>query len=269
LARSLTRSGRCSLLILRGVEGRRLPPPPKLLSVRAAGRACFAVSPHGVDHRESANFDAGGWSAGAPRARSCTDRCSSISTPTTRTRSSGSLTAMLGHEIDPVEAYRRSRTAGLGDYRSRPDTCRRKIGRFAREWGSDRRMCLMQVGHLPHDAVLAGIRRVGESSSRSTAPTGAARMNASTTRFAGQRSSSVSGRRCGQGAPRSASPRRGCCRRWSSSSILTTTARRAVRPPSVFSAAIYPTTSTWVRVRLVARGLVGPLSRLSDSPPLS
>ena len=41
------------------------------------------------------------------------------------------------------------------------DTCRRKVEKY-RDAGFGRLMCLMQFGHLPHDQVLASIRRVGE-----------------------------------------------------------------------------------------------------------
>ena len=54
------------------------------------------------------------------------------------------------------------------------DTCRRKIEKFAAV-GFDRLMCLMQFDHLPHDAVLGSIRRVGEILIPEHASTGAAR----------------------------------------------------------------------------------------------
>jgi alkanesulfonate monooxygenase SsuD/methylene tetrahydromethanopterin reductase-like flavin-dependent oxidoreductase (luciferase family) len=66
----------------------------------------------------------------------------------------------LGEPIDPVEAYEaleEQDSVIIGDV----DTCRRKIEKYQAA-GSGRLMCLMQFGHLPHDAVMASIRRVGE-----------------------------------------------------------------------------------------------------------
>jgi alkanesulfonate monooxygenase SsuD/methylene tetrahydromethanopterin reductase-like flavin-dependent oxidoreductase (luciferase family) len=67
---------------------------------------------------------------------------------------------LLGQEIDPVEAYEALEDQDsviIGDI----DTCRRKVEKY-RAAGFGRLMCLMQFGHLPHDAVLGSIRRVGE-----------------------------------------------------------------------------------------------------------
>jgi alkanesulfonate monooxygenase SsuD/methylene tetrahydromethanopterin reductase-like flavin-dependent oxidoreductase (luciferase family) len=80
---------------------------------------------------------------------------------------------VLGHTIDPVEAYEALEDQDsviIGDV----DTCRRKIEKFAAV-GFDRLMCLMQFGHLPHDAVLGSIRRVGEILVPEHSPTGVAR----------------------------------------------------------------------------------------------
>ncbi len=67
---------------------------------------------------------------------------------------------VLGIEIDPVEAYEALEDQDsviIGDL----ETCRRKIDRY-REAGFQRLLCLMQFGHLPHQAVLDSIRRIGE-----------------------------------------------------------------------------------------------------------
>ena len=67
---------------------------------------------------------------------------------------------VLGHPIDPVEAYEAladQDSVIIGDV----ETCRRKIEKY-RDVGFDRLMCLMQFGHLDHDRVMASIRRVGE-----------------------------------------------------------------------------------------------------------
>jgi alkanesulfonate monooxygenase SsuD/methylene tetrahydromethanopterin reductase-like flavin-dependent oxidoreductase (luciferase family) len=80
---------------------------------------------------------------------------------------------VLGHTIDPLEAYEALEDQDsviIGDV----DTCRRKIEKFAAV-GFDRLMCLMQFGHLPHDAVLGSIRRVGEILVPEHSPTGVAR----------------------------------------------------------------------------------------------
>ena len=68
---------------------------------------------------------------------------------------------VLGYEIDPVEAYEALEDQDsviIGDV----DACRRKAERY-RGAGFGRLMCLMQFGHLPHDQVMASIRRVGEA----------------------------------------------------------------------------------------------------------
>jgi alkanesulfonate monooxygenase SsuD/methylene tetrahydromethanopterin reductase-like flavin-dependent oxidoreductase (luciferase family) len=68
---------------------------------------------------------------------------------------------VLGHEIDPVEAYEALEDQDsviIGDV----DTCRRKIERF-RDAGFGRLMGLMQFGHLSHEQALGSIRRVGEA----------------------------------------------------------------------------------------------------------
>ena len=80
---------------------------------------------------------------------------------------------VLGYELDPVEAYEALEDQDsviIGDV----DTCRRKIAKFDAV-GFDRLMCLMQFGHLPHEAVLDSIRRVGEVLIPEHAPTGVAR----------------------------------------------------------------------------------------------
>jgi len=68
---------------------------------------------------------------------------------------------VLGMPIDPLEAYEALEDQDsviIGDL----DTCRRKVEKY-RSAGFGRLMCLMQFGHLPHDQVLASIRRVGEA----------------------------------------------------------------------------------------------------------
>jgi hypothetical protein len=68
---------------------------------------------------------------------------------------------VLGHPIDPVEAYEALEDQDsviIGDV----DTCRRKIKKYEAA-GFNRLMCLMQFGHLPHDQVMSSIRRVGEA----------------------------------------------------------------------------------------------------------
>jgi alkanesulfonate monooxygenase SsuD/methylene tetrahydromethanopterin reductase-like flavin-dependent oxidoreductase (luciferase family) len=65
-----------------------------------------------------------------------------------------------GDAIDPVEAYEaleEQDSVIIGDV----DACRRKIKKYEAA-GFGRLMCLMQFGHLPHDQVMASIRRVGE-----------------------------------------------------------------------------------------------------------
>ena len=67
---------------------------------------------------------------------------------------------VLGHPIDPVEAYEvlaDQDSVIIGDV----ETCRRKFEKY-RDVGFERLMCLMQFGHLDHDRVMASIRRVGE-----------------------------------------------------------------------------------------------------------
>jgi alkanesulfonate monooxygenase SsuD/methylene tetrahydromethanopterin reductase-like flavin-dependent oxidoreductase (luciferase family) len=67
---------------------------------------------------------------------------------------------VLGLPIDPVEAYEaieHQDSVIVGDVA----TCRRKIEKY-RDAGFGRLMCLMQFGHLPHEAVMGSIRRVGE-----------------------------------------------------------------------------------------------------------
>ncbi len=68
---------------------------------------------------------------------------------------------VLGHDIDPVEAYEaleHQDSVIIGDV----DSCRRKVEKYQAA-GFGRLMCLMQFGHLPHDQVVASIRRVGEA----------------------------------------------------------------------------------------------------------
>lgn len=65
-----------------------------------------------------------------------------------------------GRPIDPVEVYEALLPIDsviIGDV----GTCRRKLGRYA-ELGVDRIMCLMQMGHLPHEQVLKSIRTAGK-----------------------------------------------------------------------------------------------------------
>jgi alkanesulfonate monooxygenase SsuD/methylene tetrahydromethanopterin reductase-like flavin-dependent oxidoreductase (luciferase family) len=65
-----------------------------------------------------------------------------------------------GLEIDPVEAYEALLPLDsviIGDV----ETCRRKLAAYA-ELGVDRLMCLMQMGHLPHEQVLRSIRVAGK-----------------------------------------------------------------------------------------------------------
>jgi alkanesulfonate monooxygenase SsuD/methylene tetrahydromethanopterin reductase-like flavin-dependent oxidoreductase (luciferase family) len=68
---------------------------------------------------------------------------------------------VLGYDIDPIEAYEaleQQDSVIIGDV----DTCLRKVQRY-RDAGFGRLMALMQFGHLPHDEVMASIRRVGEA----------------------------------------------------------------------------------------------------------
>jgi alkanesulfonate monooxygenase SsuD/methylene tetrahydromethanopterin reductase-like flavin-dependent oxidoreductase (luciferase family) len=68
---------------------------------------------------------------------------------------------VLGYDIDPVEAYEALEDQDsvlIGDV----DACRRKAKRYHAA-GFDRLMALMQFGHLPHDQVMASIRRIGEA----------------------------------------------------------------------------------------------------------
>jgi alkanesulfonate monooxygenase SsuD/methylene tetrahydromethanopterin reductase-like flavin-dependent oxidoreductase (luciferase family) len=68
---------------------------------------------------------------------------------------------VLGLDIDPVEAYEALEDQDsviIGDI----DTCRRKVDKYQAA-GFGRLMCLMQFGHLPHDAVMGSIRRIGEA----------------------------------------------------------------------------------------------------------
>jgi alkanesulfonate monooxygenase SsuD/methylene tetrahydromethanopterin reductase-like flavin-dependent oxidoreductase (luciferase family) len=79
---------------------------------------------------------------------------------------------VLGEPIDPLEAYEALEDQDsviIGDVES----CRRKVEKY-RDAGFGRLMCLMQFGHLPHDQVLASIRRVGEELIPDFAMTGAA-----------------------------------------------------------------------------------------------
>jgi alkanesulfonate monooxygenase SsuD/methylene tetrahydromethanopterin reductase-like flavin-dependent oxidoreductase (luciferase family) len=68
---------------------------------------------------------------------------------------------VLGEPIDPVEAYEALEDQDsviIGDV----ETCRRKVEKYHAA-GFGRLMCLMQFGHLPHEAVLGSIRRIGEA----------------------------------------------------------------------------------------------------------
>jgi alkanesulfonate monooxygenase SsuD/methylene tetrahydromethanopterin reductase-like flavin-dependent oxidoreductase (luciferase family) len=83
---------------------------------------------------------------------------------------------VLGLPIDPLEAYEAladQDSVIIGDLA----TCRRKIQKY-RDAGFGRLMCLMQFGHLPHDAVMASIRRVGEVLVPEMAPGAADRVGA-------------------------------------------------------------------------------------------
>jgi len=65
-----------------------------------------------------------------------------------------------GEKIDPVEAFEVMETIEsvvIGDVAS----CRQKMERYA-AIGVDRLMCLMQMGGIPHEAVLESIRIAGE-----------------------------------------------------------------------------------------------------------
>ncbi|MFO0688643.1 MAG: LLM class flavin-dependent oxidoreductase [Myxococcota bacterium] len=65
-----------------------------------------------------------------------------------------------GLEVDPVEVYDALLPIDsviIGDV----ETCRRKLARYS-ALGVDRVMCLMQMGHLPHEQVLLSIRAAGK-----------------------------------------------------------------------------------------------------------
>lgn len=65
-----------------------------------------------------------------------------------------------GEPIDPVEVYEALLPIDsviIGDV----ETCRRKLARYA-EMDVDRIMCLMQMGHLPHEQVMRSIRAAGK-----------------------------------------------------------------------------------------------------------
>lgn len=67
---------------------------------------------------------------------------------------------MAGHALDPVEVYEAlepMESVIIGDV----DLCRRKLARYA-ALGTDRLMCLMQFGTLPHATVMQSLRVVGE-----------------------------------------------------------------------------------------------------------
>ena len=68
---------------------------------------------------------------------------------------------LAGERLDPVEVYETLEpieSVIIGDV----DLCRRKLARY-KEIGTDRLMCLMQFGRLPHARVLASLRTTGEA----------------------------------------------------------------------------------------------------------
>jgi alkanesulfonate monooxygenase SsuD/methylene tetrahydromethanopterin reductase-like flavin-dependent oxidoreductase (luciferase family) len=68
---------------------------------------------------------------------------------------------LAGEALDPVEVYETLEpieSVIVGDV----DLCRRKLARYA-GIGTDRLMCLMQFGTLPHERVMASLRTVGEA----------------------------------------------------------------------------------------------------------
>ena len=68
---------------------------------------------------------------------------------------------LAGEKLDPVEVYETLEpieSVIIGD----PDLCRRKLARYA-EIGTNRLMCLMQFGRLPHARVMASLRATGEA----------------------------------------------------------------------------------------------------------
>ena len=68
---------------------------------------------------------------------------------------------LAGQRLDPTEVFEAlepMESVIIGDVES----CRRKLARYA-EIGTDRLMCLMQFGGLPHAAATASLRRAGES----------------------------------------------------------------------------------------------------------
>jgi hypothetical protein len=65
-----------------------------------------------------------------------------------------------GQTLDPVEVYEALLPIDsviIGDV----ETCRRKLTAYA-DVGTDRLMCLMQMGHLEHEHALRSIRTVGK-----------------------------------------------------------------------------------------------------------
>jgi alkanesulfonate monooxygenase SsuD/methylene tetrahydromethanopterin reductase-like flavin-dependent oxidoreductase (luciferase family) len=68
---------------------------------------------------------------------------------------------LAGERLDPVEVFETLEpieSVIIGDV----ELCRRKLARYA-EIGTDRLMCLMQFGTLPHARVLASLRTTGEA----------------------------------------------------------------------------------------------------------
>lgn len=68
---------------------------------------------------------------------------------------------LAGQPLDPVEVYETLEpieSVIIGDV----DLCRSKLARYA-AIGTDRLMCLMQFGTLPHERVMASLRTVGEA----------------------------------------------------------------------------------------------------------
>jgi alkanesulfonate monooxygenase SsuD/methylene tetrahydromethanopterin reductase-like flavin-dependent oxidoreductase (luciferase family) len=68
---------------------------------------------------------------------------------------------LAGEALDPVEVYETLEpieSVIVGDV----DLCRKKLARYA-GIGTDRLMCLMQFGTLPHERVMASLRTAGEA----------------------------------------------------------------------------------------------------------
>jgi alkanesulfonate monooxygenase SsuD/methylene tetrahydromethanopterin reductase-like flavin-dependent oxidoreductase (luciferase family) len=66
----------------------------------------------------------------------------------------------VGQELDPLEVYEALEPLDsviIGD----AETCHKKLSAYA-DIGTDRVMCLMQMGHMSHEAVMASIRSTGK-----------------------------------------------------------------------------------------------------------